>query len=215
MFQIKSPVPDHLVDPLEAYFYESDGVSNWSLESIPGGHDFQLFGFFDNRDLAQDAWSLIRTQFGEIPDHPEIVQLPDRDWKEAYKDHFKPWSSQGLHWVPLWERDSYFVPNGEAALYLDPGMAFGTGNHETTRLCVDPQLAAGRLPVIRSLMPGAVPVFFPCLHGCLALEMLKPSTSTQTPFMCVMKMQRLTASRKPFIFFMATFHRESSRARLT
>ena len=137
MFQIKSPVPDHLVDELEVFFYESDNVSNWSLESIPGGHDFQLFGFFESPELAYDAWSLIRNQFEEIPDHPEVIQLPDRDWKEAYKDHFKPWSSKGLHWVPLWERGSYFVPRDEVALYLDPGMAFGTGNHETTRLCVE------------------------------------------------------------------------------
>jgi ribosomal protein L11 methyltransferase len=137
MFQIKSFVPDHLVDLLETFFYESDGVSNWSLESIPGGHDFQLFGFFDSPDAAREAWSFLRTQFAEIPDNPESKQLPDRDWKEAYKDHFKPWSRKGLHWVPLWERESYFVPNGEAALYMDPGMAFGTGNHETTRLCVE------------------------------------------------------------------------------
>jgi ribosomal protein L11 methyltransferase len=34
-------------------------------------------------------------------------------------------------------REEYIVPEGHKALYLDPGMAFGTGNHETTRLCIE------------------------------------------------------------------------------
>ena len=42
-----------------------------------------------------------------------------------------------LHWVPVWERERYRVPSGHAVLWLDPGLAFGTGNHETTRLCVE------------------------------------------------------------------------------
>ncbi|NBD37100.1 MAG: methyltransferase, partial [Verrucomicrobia bacterium] len=36
----------------------------------------------------------------------------------------------------VWEKDRYELPPGEEIVYLDPGMAFGTGNHETTRLCV-------------------------------------------------------------------------------
>ncbi|MBL4574543.1 MAG: 50S ribosomal protein L11 methyltransferase [Opitutaceae bacterium] len=63
--------------------------------------------------------------------------LEDEDWRESYKEHFKSWRFRGLHWVPLWEKESYVVPDGEAVVWLDPGMAFGTGNHETTRLCVE------------------------------------------------------------------------------
>ena len=137
MYQIKSPIPDHLADELEAHFCESDELVHWSLESIPGGHDFQLYGFFDNPEQADEAWVNLREGFPDIPESKEGFQLPDRDWAEAYKDHFQPWSCNGLHWVPLWERDDYEVPGGEVALYLDPGMAFGTGNHPTTRLCVE------------------------------------------------------------------------------
>jgi ribosomal protein L11 methyltransferase len=39
--------------------------------------------------------------------------------------------------VPVWERESYDVPAGELVLWMDPGMAFGTGNHESTRLCCE------------------------------------------------------------------------------
>ena len=137
MYQVKSPIPEHLADELEAHFCESEELVHWSIESIPGGHDFQLFGFFENPEQADEAWINLREDFPDIPESKEGFQLPDRDWVEAYKDHFQPWSCNGLHWVPLWERDDYEVPEGEVALYLDPGMAFGTGNHPTTRLCVE------------------------------------------------------------------------------
>jgi ribosomal protein L11 methyltransferase len=37
----------------------------------------------------------------------------------------------------VWERDRHSIPEGDEVLWLDPGLAFGTGNHETTRLCVE------------------------------------------------------------------------------
>ncbi len=68
---------------------------------------------------------------------PAISELADKDWKESYKEHFKAWKFGRLHWVPVWERDNFRLPEGEEVLWLDPGMAFGTGNHETTRLVVE------------------------------------------------------------------------------
>jgi ribosomal protein L11 methyltransferase len=63
--------------------------------------------------------------------------LADRDWRDSYKAHFKPWQFGRLHWVPVWERETFRAPTGDEVLWLDPGLAFGTGNHETTRLCVE------------------------------------------------------------------------------
>jgi ribosomal protein L11 methyltransferase len=70
---------------------------------------------------------------GEVVRRP----LPDADWRDSYKAHFKAWQFGRLHWVPVWERETFKLPAGEAVLWLDPGLAFGTGNHETTRLCVE------------------------------------------------------------------------------
>ncbi|HVS54389.1 MAG TPA: 50S ribosomal protein L11 methyltransferase [Opitutaceae bacterium] len=63
--------------------------------------------------------------------------LAEADWRDSYKAHFKAWQFGRLHWVPVWERETFRLPAGDAVLWLDPGLAFGTGNHETTRLCVE------------------------------------------------------------------------------
>lgn len=58
------------------------------------------------------------------------------DWSESWKRFFRPLKvAEGLYVVPPWE--SAFRPPGEAAsLSIDPGMAFGTGQHATTKLAL-------------------------------------------------------------------------------
>jgi len=136
MIQLKTPIPDHLADELEAYFCE-DGSDHWMIESIPGGRDFHLYGFYPTTEEAQSAYHQLRDVFSELPLESTVSELPDQDWQNAYKFHFQPWQCGQLHWVPIWMQDEYTVPEHHKALYLDPGMAFGTGNHETTRLCVE------------------------------------------------------------------------------
>jgi len=68
---------------------------------------------------------------------PAARELVEADWRDSYKAHFRAWRFDRLHWVPVWERSTYVVPPGDAVLWLDPGLAFCHGNHETTRLCVE------------------------------------------------------------------------------
>ena len=65
----------------------------------------------------------------------EVGELPDEDWKLAYRRHFKVEEiGRRLVTVPAWER----IPAGDRIpIVLDPGMAFGTGKHETTRACLE------------------------------------------------------------------------------
>lgn len=58
------------------------------------------------------------------------------DWLNNWKKYFKPISvGEKLLIRPVWEED--FDPQGRAVLNLEPGLAFGTGTHETTRLCLE------------------------------------------------------------------------------
>ena len=100
---------------------------------VPAG----LFSTLEDRlcELASSSWFL--SDLFSIEEQPlAFNEVRDRDWKEAYKEHFHPWSLGSIHWVPEWERGHYVVPEGHKILFLDPGMAFGTGLHETTRLCL-------------------------------------------------------------------------------
>ena len=63
--------------------------------------------------------------------------IQDQDWKEAYKAHFSPWTYMGVNLVPTWEKETYQSKPSDINIYLDPGMAFGTGNHESTRMCLE------------------------------------------------------------------------------
>ena len=55
-------------------------------------------------------------------------------WREQWKEHFKPIPIEDVVIVPEWIK--YDAKDGEKVVYLDSNMAFGTGEHETTSLCV-------------------------------------------------------------------------------
>ncbi|MDR1600380.1 MAG: 50S ribosomal protein L11 methyltransferase [Oscillospiraceae bacterium] len=63
-------------------------------------------------------------------------ELDDADWADAWKKHFKPFRvGKRLVVKPSWE--TYVSEPCDVVLELDPGMAFGTGTHETTALCLE------------------------------------------------------------------------------
>lgn len=60
--------------------------------------------------------------------------LSEDDWAESWKQYYKPVPLGKITIVPAWEK--YDAREGEIVVRMDPGMAFGTGTHETTRLVV-------------------------------------------------------------------------------
>lgn len=66
---------------------------------------------------------------------PALRWVQEEDWANAWKAYFKPLRvGQRTVVIPSWER--YDLQAGDVPLYLDPGMAFGTGTHATTALCL-------------------------------------------------------------------------------
>jgi ribosomal protein L11 methyltransferase len=64
---------------------------------------------------------------------PRYAEIVGDAWRDAWKEHFKPFAiAEGLVIRPPWEK--YEAKPGERVLELEPGRAFGTGLHETTRL---------------------------------------------------------------------------------
>ena len=62
----------------------------------------------------------------------EIEGMEEENWADSWKKYFKPIKLGRVTIVPAWE--SYDAEDGEVIIKIDPGMAFGTGTHETTRL---------------------------------------------------------------------------------
>ena len=65
----------------------------------------------------------------------ERGEIPDEDWRLSYRRHFTVENiGRRLVTVPAWEK----VPEGDRTpIVLDPGLAFGTGKHETTKACLE------------------------------------------------------------------------------
>lgn len=66
----------------------------------------------------------------------EIEVVPDEDWSELWKAHFKPIKvGKNVMIRPTWEAAPEIGDGIE--IVLDPGQAFGTGDHPTTRMCLE------------------------------------------------------------------------------
>lgn len=129
------------INQLEDVLYEL-APSNWSLVVNRITEKGNLEGFFESKAQALESIDELKTLLAvKLSQTFVIADIPDQDWKEAYKSHFEPWSHGKIHWVPEWEKNSYEIPPEHHAVYLDPGMAFGTGNHETTRLCLESMIS--------------------------------------------------------------------------
>lgn len=171
MIEFRIAVEPETADALEAYFCE-DYQENWMLRENWKTGENTLCGFFENREEGESALVLLRKDFLDLSVDVQWLDVVDQDWQEAYKLHFKPWTDRGLHWVPIWEKESYELLQGDQIVYLDPGMAFGTGNHETTRLCVR-RLLDYRDGLDASAIAGKSVIDAGCGSGILAISAAK------------------------------------------
>ena len=72
----------------------------------------------------------------DVPYEYELTGLTEEDWAESWKQYYKPIKiGERVVIVPEWE--NYESSANEIIVRMDPGMAFGSGTHETTRLCAE------------------------------------------------------------------------------
>lgn len=81
--------------------------------------------------------SHLTTRFAElqIPVTVETVGLKEEDWENAWRAYYKPIPLGRIVIVPMWQE--YTPEPGQLVVKMDPGLAFGTGTHETTRLVIE------------------------------------------------------------------------------
>ena len=90
-----------------------------------------------------EAVAFLQEQYAAagIPTELTVVPCRNEDWQDNWKQFFKPTEvGQKLLIQPVWEEvggpTSVEPATSRKVLYLEPGLAFGTGTHETTRLCL-------------------------------------------------------------------------------
>jgi len=89
--------------------------------------------------------------------------VDEQDWADAWKEHFHVERFGRVVVVPSWR--AYAARPGDVVLALDPGMAFGTGQHETTRMCLE--------ALARHVRPGMRVIDAGCGSGILAIAAAK------------------------------------------
>ncbi|WP_277977591.1 50S ribosomal protein L11 methyltransferase [Pantoea endophytica] len=145
-----------------------DTHDNPVYEPLPGETllwgDTDVIGLFNAETEMSDV-------VAELSQHPllgsafrhKIEQIEDKDWEREWMDNFHPMRFGERLWIcPSW-RD---VPDPDAVnVMLDPGLAFGTGTHPTTSMC---------LTWLDGLdLQGKTVIDFGCGSGILAIAALK------------------------------------------
>jgi len=111
--------------------------------------------------IEQALWHL--SQISPIP-QPEYTLIKDQDWMAAWKEHYNPITlGETLLVIPAWQEPQ----DGETrhVIRINPAMAFGTGTHPTTKLCL-------RL-LEKTLQPGMNVIDVGCGSGILSIAALK------------------------------------------
>lgn len=101
----------------------------------------------------------------------ELLDCAEEDWRNNWKQYFKPLAvGESLMIVPSWYEN--FDAQDRTVLNIDPGLAFGTGGHETTRLCLE--------MCEKYMNPGDTVLDVGCGSGILSIAALLMGAKTAT-----------------------------------
>lgn len=119
-------------------------------------HDSNRQAILDALDAFDPELDLSSAQWREVA---------DQDWERAWLDQYQPMQFGERLWIYPWNIEPTELPAEAVVLRLDPGLAFGSGTHPTTALCLE-WLQAQPLE-------GAEVLDFGCGSGVLAIAALK------------------------------------------
>ncbi|MBD3634181.1 MAG: 50S ribosomal protein L11 methyltransferase [Methylophaga sp.] len=115
-------------DDADQPIYEPD------LGETPLWADTRLTALFDAENSEQSVLDMLAAMLPEVPRF-RVEAVEDKDWEREWMANFQPIQFGDKLWiVPSWHK----APDEQAInILLDPGLAFGTGTHATTALCLN------------------------------------------------------------------------------
>ncbi len=122
---------------------EQDGIQpdTWDEDEVPPAENLILRAYLPDDDNFPDKRRELETALGRMRlmypmPKPCYSSVREDDWAEAWKAHYQPLRlGKRLLIRPLWV--DVESARGDIEIALDPGMAFGTGTHPTTQLCLE------------------------------------------------------------------------------
>ncbi|MEO1327616.1 MAG: 50S ribosomal protein L11 methyltransferase [Pseudomonadota bacterium] len=144
--QITLRVGDHDTDTIERVLLDAgaaalsytDAADQPILEPQPGEvplwADARLTALFPDTLAFEGIGLSLVGALGTLPEL-EVALLPEREWEREWLAHFAPRQFSDHFWVAPHEA-KLDTQDGDVVLRLDPGLAFGTGTHATTALCL-------------------------------------------------------------------------------
>lgn len=139
----------------------SDAADEPILEPPIGDHPIWSSLIVQVHFTEQEAYALAAKALQhetEIHSHIELAQISEHGWQEKFQQQFSPMQFGDLWIYPSWQDNPAC---GGPSVQLDPGLAFGTGQHATTHLC----LAA----LSNMQLSGKHVIDYGCGSGILAL----------------------------------------------
>lgn len=133
-------------DPKDFKFQKKNDF-DWDFveeEIFNSGYDGVIIKTYitEERDVTEDI-NLIKEKINNLKEFGidigeaivELSQVDEEDWANEWKNYYKPTKiGENIVVKPTWEE--YEVQANDLIIELDPGMAFGTGTHETTSMCM-------------------------------------------------------------------------------
>jgi ribosomal protein L11 methyltransferase len=146
--KVSAPCPDAITEPVADLLSRLSGAG---VEINPDGQGAsKVTGYFpldlkeDNsgKNIHDTLQTLKKEVIGQLETiflyldhsfvHPVFDIIEEEDWSNTWKEFFTPFEIvEGLVVTPSWEK--YVPENGQLVMELDPGMAFGTGQHASTQ----------------------------------------------------------------------------------
>jgi len=135
--EIKLEIPPAYTELISTFLF-SQGSTGLIQEKISKNKE-RLIVYFpkesSNKNKENEIYLYLASLCGSAPHNLETRIIQEEKWAEAWKSNFKPVKvSPRLVVKPPWEK--YQPSPGEVVLLINPGMAFGTGTHQTTQMCL-------------------------------------------------------------------------------
>jgi ribosomal protein L11 methyltransferase len=140
------------------------------LETTPLWERTRVIGLFEGETDEVQLQAQLQAVLAPLPlSNCQVQFLADQDWSRVWMNNFHPIQFGPQLWVcPSWEEQ----PDPQAVnVILDPGLAFGSGTHTTTALCLE------WLEQHREVLQGQTLIDYGCGSGILAIAAVKLGAS--------------------------------------